>query len=194
MNWFTLLATVALTFGVLFLIDKGFSRLFRNRVQHKTGKSVHLAKAYALGGLLLSVLSLLGGVSVLSAEKKDFFLLAACGVVLCLGAGLLTAYLSFGVYYDEETFLCSSFGKKSVTYRFEQIVSQQLYNIRGGICINLLLENGRELALYANMQGVYPFLDQAFLGYCRQKGIDPETASFHDPENSLWFPSAEKEA
>ena len=41
------------------------------------------------------------------------------------------------------------------------------------------------------MNGAYPFLDAAFSGWCRQKGIDADSCAFHDPANHLWFPAEE---
>ena len=52
------LLVCALAFGLCFLVDKGFTRVFRNRRQQKSGLSVHLAKGYALAGLLITVLGI----------------------------------------------------------------------------------------------------------------------------------------
>jgi uncharacterized membrane protein YgcG len=47
-------------FGLCFALDKGFAKLFRNKVQHKSGLAVHLNKRYALFGLVMAVLGLIG--------------------------------------------------------------------------------------------------------------------------------------
>ena len=42
------------------------------------------------------------------------------------------------------------------------------------------------------MDGVYPFLDTAFAGWCLETGRDPQSCDFHDPSQSLWFPTVEE--
>ena len=109
-----------------------------------------------------------------------------------MGAGLAAYYLSFGVFYDQDSFLLSKFAKKSVTYRYDQIRGQKLYLIQGGnVVIELYLSDGNTLSLQSTMDGVYPFLDAAFAGWCRQTGREPEACDFHDPSQSLWFPTVE---
>ena len=117
-------------------------------------------------------------------------LLAGGIIVLLMGAALITYYLTFGVFYDDDSFILTTFGKKSVTYRFADIRMQQLYVVQGGnIVIELHLSDGRALSLQSGMEGTYPFLDHAFTAWCRQTGRDPENCPFHDPANSLWFPT-----
>ena len=114
--------------------------------------------------------------------------------VLLIGLGLITYYLTFGIFYDADTFLYTSFGKKSVEYRFGDILSQQLYVVQGGgIIIELHLKDGKAVSLQSAMEGTYPFLDHAFAAWCRQTGRDPESCDFHDPSQSLWFPAEEVE-
>ena len=175
------------TFLVCWLCDKGFTKLFRSRPQHMSGKSVRLNKMFAIGGLILAVL----GVAALTTGiiQKYWLLLVGGGVVLLTGVALLTYYLSFGVFYDEDGFVLSGFGKKSVTYRYRDITSQQLFNSGGSTVIELYLADGRAMQLQGGMVGVYPFLDEAFTRWCRERGEDPEKCDFHDPENSRWFPS-----
>ena len=54
------------------------------------------------------------------------------------------------------------------------------------------MTDGKNISLQAAMPGIYQFLDYAFSGWCRQKSIDPAACSFHDPENSCWFPPMEE--
>ena len=115
------------TFLLCFLVDKGFSKLFRSQPQHHSGKAVRLSKFYSLGGLILAVL---GVISVLTGIAQSWLLALGGGVVLAVGLFLLVYYLTFGIYYDSDSFLAASFGKKSRAYRYEEIVSQQLYNNR----------------------------------------------------------------
>ena len=113
-------------------------------------------------------------------------------IVLLMGICLAVYYLSFGVFYDGETFLLSRFGKKDITYRFDQIKGQKLYLVQGGnIIIELHMTDGGAVSLQSTMDGVYPFLDTAFSGWCRQKGLAEDQCDFHDPSKSWWFPHEE---
>ncbi len=175
----------ALVFGVCFLIDKGFTKLFRNQAQHHSGLAVRLNKKYGSIGLILFVL----GLGAVFAGLNDSWLLIAGGcLILTVGIGLVVYYMTFGVFYDEDSFILTTFGKKSTTYYYRDIKSQQLFNSYGSIIIELYMSDGRSVGLQAGMTGVYPFLDKAFSAWCRQKGIDPAACDFHDPQNSLWFP------
>lgn len=176
------------TFGLCFLADKGFTKLFRGSVQHKSGKSVRLSSKYGAFG---AVLVALGIAAVFAGGKELKMLLFGGVVVLLVGVGLIVYYMTFGVYYDADTFLLSTFGKKSKVYRYADIQSQQLFTTAGGVLIELYLSDGRSLGLQASMAGTYPFLDHAFAAWCAQTGRQPEDCAFHDPENSLWFPTVE---
>lgn len=117
------------------------------------------------------ILSALGIMAICAGIKGDRVLLWGGVIVLLMGAGLAVYYLSFGVFYDQDTFLLSKFAKKSVTYRYDQIRGQKLYLIQGGnVVIELYLSDGNTLSLQSTMDGVYPFLDAAFAGWCRQTG------------------------
>lgn len=188
MEYIAVILVAALVFGVCFLVDKGFTKLFRGQAQHKSGTAVRLNKKYGSIGLLLGVL----GVLAIFTGWGDGWLLTAGGaVVLLMGAALVTYYMSFGVFYDADTFLVSGFGKKSRVYRYEDIRCQQLYQNYGQIVIELQTRDGKAIQLQSAMPGVYGFLDHAFAAWCRQKEIDPEQCSFYDPQNSCWFPGVE---
>lgn len=185
-----LLILGGLVFLVCFLLDKGFSKLFRGKQQHQSGLAVKLNKRYALFGLVLAMLGILG---ILTGVTHGPVLLCGGIAVLLMGGALLVYYLSFGVYYDEETFLMSSFGKKTTAYRYCDIVGQKLYTVTGGsILVELHMADGHSLGLQSSMEGTFSFLDYAFSAWCRQKGLDPEGCDFHDPSNSLWFPKVEE--
>ncbi len=178
----------AVTFLLCFLLDKGFVKLFRSKPQQLSGESVRLHKYYGVGALLLMVL----GVAAIITGLSDTWLLTAGGVFLLLiGCGLGVHYLSFGVYYDHDTFVVTGFGKRSTTYRYEDIKGQQLYNSYGKILIELHMEGGNTVQLQANMIGVYPFMDKAYAAWVRQTGRQEEDCAFHDPDNSCWFPPME---
>ena len=73
-------------------------------------------------------------------------------------------------------------GKEKFNYRVcAVIISEELY-----------LKDGSTVSLQSTMDGVYPFLDTAFAGWCLQTGRDPESCDFHDPSKSLWFPPVEE--
>ena len=170
-------------------MDKGFTKSFRNQIQHKSGLSVRLSKRYALFGLILTVVGLL---AICMGLTDGAVLLWGGVIVLLMGAGLITYYLTFGIFYDADSFIFTTFGKKSVVYSFSDIREQKLYVVQGGsIIVELHMADGRAVSLQSTMEGTYPFLDHAFAAWCRQTGRNPEECEFHDPSNSLWFPMEE---
>ena len=109
--------------------------------------------------------------------------------VLLIGIGLIAYYMSFGIFYDADTFITAAPGKKGGAYRFGDIRHQQLYTIQGGsYLIELHMADGTAVTVSTAMEGAYPFLDHAFAAWCRQTGRDPESCPFHDPSAHLWFP------
>ncbi len=188
MFFLTIALVAAVVFGLCFLADKGFTKLFRSKPQHMSGASVRLNKYYAVGGILLVVL----GVAAVFAGLGDTGLLLAGGVMLIVvGIGLIIYYMTFGIYYDADSFVLTTFGKRSTTYQFRDIKGQLLYNNMGHVLIELHMADGRAVQLQSSMTGAYSFLDKAFAAWCRQKSIVQEDCPFHDPENSCWFPSVE---
>ena len=184
-----ILLIAAAVFGVCFLVDRAFAKLFRSKAQHRSGKAVRANKRYGLFGVILSVL----GIMAICVGIADGSVLLWGGIiVLLMGLGLAVYYLSFGVFYDGETFLLSRFGKKDVTYRFSDIQGQKLYLVQGGnVIIELHMTGGGIVSLQSTMDGVYPFLDTAFAAWCLQTGRDSQSCDFHDPSQSLWFPTVE---
>lgn len=184
-----MILVAAATFGLCFLFDKGFQKTFRNKSQHRSGLSVRLNKMYSIAGVLLAFL---GICAVMTGITDGSILLYGGVLVLLVGLGLCVYHLSFGIFYDEDTFVYTAFGKKEVTYRFSDIRMQQLYVITGGsIIVELHMADGKAVSVHTTMNGAYPFLDAAFNSWCRQKGIDPGSCPFHDPTNHLWFPTEE---
>lgn len=185
----TIVIVAALTFGLCFLADKGYTRLFRSKAQHKTGLQVRPNKRYASIGLVLVILGIL---AVFTGFGGETVLLIGGGIVVCIGCALIGHYLGFGIYYDDDSFIVAAFGKKTVTYRFGQIRRQKLYLIQGGsLVVELHMTDGTAVSVHTAMEGAYPFLDHAFHAWCRQTGRDPESCTFHDPGNHLWFPCEE---
>lgn len=190
MTFFLILLIAAAVFGMCFLVDKAFAKLFRSKAQHRSGKAVRANKRYGLFGVILSVL----GIMAFCVGIADGSVLLWGGIiVLLMGLGLAVYYLSFGVFYDGETFLLSRFGKKELAYRFSDIQGQKLYLVQGGnVIIELHMADGGTVSLQSTMDGVYPFLDTAFAAWCLQTGRDPQSCDFHDPSQSLWFPTVEE--
>lgn len=189
MEFIAILLIAALIFGVCYLVDKTFAKLFRSKAQHRSGMAVRANKRYGVFGVILTVLGIMG----ICVGITDGPVLMWGGViVLLMGIGLAVYYLSFGIFYDGESFLQSRFGKKDVTYYYKDIVGQKLYLVQGGnIIVELHMRGGSAVSLQSNMDGVYPFLDTAFAAWCMQTGRDPQSCDFHDPSQSLWFPTVE---
>ncbi len=188
MEYVLVIFIAAVAFGIMFLIDKGFTKLFRSQQEHKSGLAVRLSKRYGSIGLILVVL---GVAAVFAGLSQSWLLIAGGCLLIVVGIGLVVYYMTFGVFYAEETFILMTFGKKSTTYHYRDIVSQQLYNASGNIVIELHLRDGRAVTLQANMEGVYPFMDKAYAKWLQQTGRREEDCPFHDPENSCWFPPVE---
>ena len=189
MQFFLTLLIAAAVFGVCFLVDKTFTKLFRSKAQHRSGLAVRAPKRYGVFGIGLTALGILAIVSGVTHGKVLLF----GGIfVLLLGLFLGGYYLSYGIFYDGESFLFSRFGKKDVVCRYDQIVGQKLYLVQGGnVIIELHMKDGTTVSVQSAMDGAYPFLDTAFAGWCLLTGRDPQSCTFHDPANSLWFPSVE---
>ena len=184
--YIALAIVVAAVFGICFLADKLFTKLFRGKVQHNTGKSVRLNKKVGSIGLIVAVGGIAGFFSGLS---DSYWLLTAGGCMLVVvGIGLVVYYMTFGIYYDEDSFILSTFGKSSVTYAFSDIKAQQLYTSAAGVLIELHLCDGRTVQLQPGMKGVDSFMDYAFAKWLLQTGRQQEDCSFYDPANSCWFP------
>ena len=189
----SLISTVviaALVFGSCYLIDKLFTAKFRSTAQHRSGMAVRVNKRYGVFGVGLSVLGVLAiGVGITGGVA----LMIGGAVVLIMGICLAVYYLTHGIFYDGESFLLASFRKEDRLYHYRDIKEQKLFLVQGGsVIIELYLNDGSSVSLQSNMQGVYPFLDTAFAGWCLQTGRDPQSCDFHDPSQSLWFPTVEE--
>ena len=180
----------AVIFGICYLVDKTFSKLFRSKAQHRSGKAVRASKRYGIFGVVLTVL----GIMAVCVGITDGPVLIWGGlIVLLMGIALAVYYLSFGIFYDEDTLLLQRFGKKDLSYAYKEIVGQKLYLIQGGnIVVELHMADGSSVSVQSVFDGAYPFLDAAFAHWCRQTGRNPEDCDFHDPSQSLWFPTVEE--
>ena len=180
----------AVIFGICFLVDKAFTKLFRSKAQHRSGMAVRANKRYGLFGVILTVL----GIMAVCVGITDGPVLIWGGIiVLLMGIALAVYYLSFGIFYDGESLLLQRFGRKDVTHCYKDIVGQKLYLIQGGnIVVELHMADGSAVSVQSSFEGVYPFLDTAFAGWCLQTGRNPQDCDFHDPSQSLWFPTVEE--
>ena len=185
-----ILLVAAVIFGICYLVDKAFAKLFRSKAQHRSGMAVRANKRYGIFGVILTVLGIM---AVIVGITDGPVLIWGGIIVLLMGVGLAGYYLSFGIFYDGESLLMSRFGKKDITYYYKDIVGQKLYLIQGGnIVVELHMTDGNAVSVQSSFDGVYPFLDTAFAGWCLQTGRDPVSCDFHDPSQSLWFPPVEE--
>ena len=183
------LLIAALVFGICFLLDKGFQKVFRSKPEHSEGKAVrHKGRTAAFGLIVATV----GAAALLTAKTGGWLYGAGGALLILVGALLVAQYMTFGVFYGEESFLYTTFGKRSLRYTYGDIRAQQLYNNRGHIVIELHMQDGSAIMLQSGMDGVYPFMDHAYAAWLRQTDRDPESCSFHHPENSCWFPPLEE--
>ena len=190
MQFVIILLIAAAVFGICFLVDRGFTKLFRSKAQHRSGMAVRANKRFGVFGVVLTVLGIL---AVCVGVGDGPVLIVGGLIVLAMGVALAVYYLSFGIFYDGESFLISRLGKKEAVHRYEEIVGQKLYVVQGGsVVAELYLTDGTTVSLQSTMDGVYPFLDTAFAAWCMQTGRDPQSCDFHDPSKSLWFPPVEE--
>ena len=186
---FPIALVAAVIFGICYLVDKTFSKLFRSKAQHRSGMAVRANKRYGLFGVVLTILGIL---AICVGVTDGPVLLWGGVIVLLMGIALAVYYLSFGIFYDGESLLLQRFGKKDVTHYYRDIVGQKLYLIQGGsIVVELHMADGSAVSVQSSFEGVYPFLDTAFAGWCLQTGREPQSCDFHDPSQSLWFPTVE---
>ena len=190
MQLFLILIVAAIVFGLCYLVDKTFAKLFRSKAQHMSGRAVRLTKRYGIFGVIFSVIGIM---AIVLGVSDGPVLLWGGVIVLLMGISLAVYYLSFGIFYDGETFLQSRFGKKDIVRSYKDIVGQKLYLVQGGnIIVELHMTDGSAVSLQSTMDGIYPFLDTAFAAWCLQTGRDPQNCDFHDPSQSLWFPTVEE--
>lgn len=189
---FTLwLLVAAAVFGLCYGVDRAFQKLFRNKAQHLSGLAVRVSKRYGLFGVILSAL---GIASVFAVESQGKIMLYGGIAVLAMGAAMVVYYLGSGIFYDDDSFRVCAVGRKDQVYRYNQIRSQQLYVLTGGsLIVELSMTDGKTVSVVTTMDGAESFLDAAFDGWCRQRGVRPEECAFHDKEKSWWFPHKEED-
>lgn len=190
MKFIPIILIIAAVFLVCWLVDRGFTKVFRSAPQHKSGLSIRPNKRYGSMGVIVAFIGVAG---ILTGITDGNAAVIVGSVVLVLaGSGLATYYLSTGIFYDEDSFLCTSFGKKGRTYRFRDISHQQLYQVQGGhFIVELHMRDGEAVMVQTQMEGYRKFLDHAASKWCHARGIDPHCLSYYDPEQFVWFPAKE---
>ena len=184
------LLIIAATFGVMFLLDKGLTKLFRSRDQHRSGTAVRLKKHYGIFSLAMMILGVLGLLTWFSNRSPALLL----GGLLVTPGGILLGiyYLTHGIFYDNDTFLYTTFGNRSVTYRYADIVAQKLYEIQGGtLLVELHMTDGKAVSVQTTMEGAKTFLDKAAHARMRQLGLNSHECSWFDETEGRWFPPVE---
>ena len=190
MDFVAIIVLAALVFGACFLVDKGFAKLFRSQAQHMSGKAVRLNKRYGSIGLVIAVIGL---AAIFTGIPESLLLIIGGGIMVLMGAGLVVYYMGYGVFYDADSFIFMTLGKRTATYYYRDIRSQQLYNNQGHLLIELYMADGRAVQLQSTMNGCFEFMDQAFAGWLKQTGRTQESCPWYDPDNSCWFPPADSE-
>lgn len=189
MKFLLFVLVAAAVFGICRVVDKSFTNAFRSKAQHRSGMAVRVSKMYGVMGTALCVI----GVMAMVVGVQNYLLMIGGGIVLAMGAAMAVYYLTRGIFYDGESFLVSGIGKKETVHLYKDIQEQRLYVVQGGnVIIELHMADGSAVSLQSNMDGVYPFLDTAFAGWCLQTGRDPQSCDFHDPSNHWWFPHEEE--
>ena len=184
------LLVIAATFGVMFLLDKGLTKLFRSRDQHRSGTAVRLKKHYGILSLAMMALGALGIITFFA--DGNIILLLGGVLVLPGGAALGLYYLTHGIFYDNDTFLYTTFGNRSVSYRYADIVAQKLYEIQGGtLLVELHMTDGKAVSVQTTMEGAKTFLDKAAHARMRQLGLNSHECSWFDETEGRWFPPVE---
>ena len=184
------LIIIAATFGVIYGLDKLFTRLFRNQAQHHSGTAVRLKKGYGVAAVLLCLLAVLSLMQYI--QNRETLMLVCTIVLVAMGGGLGAYYLSHGIFYDDDTFLFTTLGKKGVTYRYGDITGQKLYVLQGGsYLVELYMADKTTVGVQTSMEGAYDFLDKACHARFRQLGVNSFECDWFDEGNSCWFPPVE---
>ena len=185
------LLVIAATFGVMFLLDKGLTKLLRSRTQHRSGTAVRLKKHF---GILSLALMVLGALAVINGLIETNTALLLGGLVILPGGAVLGIYyLTHGIFYDNDTFLYTTFGNRSTTYRYADIVAQKLYEIQGGtLLVELHMADGKAVSVQTSMEGAKTFLDKAAHARMRQLGLNSHECQWFDETEGRWFPPVEE--
>lgn len=172
---------IALVFGLCWVADKLLSRLAKKA---KNRSSVRLPLYHAVVIGLAFAAGLAAGIYTFSGGG----VLYGVGAATFLGAGIfsLINYRGTEITYDDESFLFRKNGESTRIY-FRDIRGQRCDTTKRVKYVALFSESGN-VVLQSNMQGYEPFLQTAFLSWCKAHGLDPEKQDWHDPSCSHWLP------
>lgn len=191
MEYILIILTAALVIGLCFLADFLFKKLFRSQVQHMSGLAVRLHKRYGTFGLIMVILGVISIITSFNTENAKWIFLAGGCLIVVVGIGLVVYYVSTGIFYDDDSFIYTTFGKKKKVYEYRNIRAQQLYNNGGHLLIELHMEDGTSVQVQSTMSGAVDFMDYAFAAWLRQTGKTEEDCEFYDRSQSVWFPPVE---
>lgn len=191
MEYVLIVLVIALVLGACFLLDFLFKKLFRSQAQHQSGLAVRLHKRYATIGIIMIVLGVAALITFFSQESAHWLLLGGGILIAVVGVALVVYYVATGIFYDDDSFIYTTIGKKNKVYYYRDIQSQQLYNNAGQLLIELFMADGTAVQVQGSMIGATDFLDHAYAAWVRQTGRREEDCAFHDTANSIWFPPVE---
>lgn len=191
MEYVLIVLVIALVLGACFLLDFLFKKLFRSQAQHQSGLAVRLHKRYATIGIIMIVLGVAALITSFSQESAHWLLLCGGILIAVVGIALVVYYVATGIFYDDDSFIYTTLGKKNKVYYYRDIQSQQLYNNAGQLLIELFMADGTAVQVQGTMIGATDFLDHAYAAWVRQTGRREEDCAFHDTANSIWFPPVE---
>lgn len=183
--------TIAAVFGLCFLVDFLFKKIFRSQAQHMSGLAVRLHKRYGSFGLMMVLLGAGAMVASASAESAKWILLGGGILIAAVGIFLVVYYLSTGIFYDDDGFIYTTLRRRKTFYAYRDIQAQQLYNNGGHLLIELHMKDGTAVQVQSTMTGSVEFMDHAFACWLRQTGKTEEDCEFYDRSQSVWFPPVE---
>ena len=191
MEYVLIVITAAVVIGLCFLIDFLFKKLFRSQAQHRSGLAVRLQKRYGSFGIIMIVLGVAASITGITGDMAKWLFLLGGILIAAVGAFLVIYYMSTGVFYDDDSFLYTTFGKKKRVYTYRDIQNQQLYNNAGYLLIELHMVDGTSVQIQSGMPGAIDFMDHAFAAWLRQTGREEADCDFYDRSQSVWFPPVE---
>lgn len=184
------LLVIAVVFGLIALCDFGLKKILPKPKHAQKGNAVRMPRYSFIFGLVLTLAAVMVLLSF-SVKTQKLLWCSAWGV-LVMGAFLLTNFIRFAIFYDEEGFTYRTLTKKAKSYRYADITAQQSFLAKSGWNSTLYV-GGDEISLTAAMQGVDKFLNKAFFAWCKAKNIDPDTVE-NNPTMLVFFPEPEDQA
>lgn len=191
MEYVLIAIVIAAVLGLCFLTDFLFKKIFRSQAQHMSGLAVRLHKRYATIGIVMVVLGVTALITAFTQAEIHWLLFGGGILIAVIGIVLVVYYLATGIFYDSDSFLYTTLGKKKKVYYYKDIRAQQLYNNAGQLLIELHMHDGTSVQVQGTMPGATAFLDHAYEAWVQQTGRRKEDCAFHDTANSIWFPPVE---